>query len=826
MNGRAYCALAATLVVCLIAPNALSQGLLYIVTSTGDAPLVGSSNFCDSDAATPGDQCTLRAAIQAANLHAGSDGIEFSIPTSDPNYDSLTDRHTIRLTSALPALVEGVQIFGPGAAKLTVRREAAVAFRIFQVTTGGSVTLSGMTMTNGAASDGGGAVQNTNAGTLSIIDCLVSASFGGSGGGGGVHNKSTGTVNLTNSTLVANGGDFVGGLLNQSSGTVNIVNSAIVANTSNRFGGGGILNNGAGIVNITDSSITNNFSGLRGGGGINNSGTGEVNLTRCTVTNNSDGEKGGGIYNSGGTVNIDASTVHGNQAISGGGIFNLAGSLFVKNSTVSQNASTQDSGSGGGLRNEGTSVISNSTFAFNTTKGGGAGISNTGTLFMANCTITGNSSAVTRQFFADDGAGITNVGSGFVQMKSSIVALNVGVAETPDVSGSLGSGGYNLIGKVGSGGGFNGATDQKGTLAAPLDPKLDPNGLQDNGGPTRTVALLFESPAVDQGSSGGLGIPTDQRGAGFVRTFDFAAKANTAGGDGTDIGAFELGEIPTPTPTPTPTPPPPTPTPTPIPTATPVPARLANISTRLRVETGDNVLIGGFIITGTQPKKIIVRAIGPSLPFFNTLANPTLELHGPNGLIDSNDNWIDSPNKQAIMDSTIPPSSDLESAIVATLPANSSGYTAIVRGVSDGTGIGVVEAYDLDSSVDSKLANIATRGFVQTGDDVLIAGTIILGQTAQKIIVRAIGPSLPVAGKLEDPTLELRDGNGAVIRANDNWRTGGQETEIIQSTVPPTNDAESAIVETLQGNGASYTAIVRGVNDTTGIAVVEVYALN
>jgi hypothetical protein len=203
-----------------------------------------------------------------------------------------------------------------------------------------------------------------------------------------------------------------------------------------------------------------------------------------------------------------------------------------------------------------------------------------------------------------------------------------------------------------------------------------------------------------------------------------------------------------------------------------------------------------------------------------------LELHGPNGLIEANDNWVDSPNKQAIIDSTIPPTSDLESAIVATLPANNSAYTAIVRGVNDGTGIGVVEAYDLDTGVDSRLANISTRGLVQTGDNVLIAGTIVVGQTSQRVIIRAIGPSLPIAGKLENPTLELRDQNGAVLKANDDWVNSADKQAIIDTTIPPTNDLESAIVETLPANGASYTAIVSGVNDATGIAVVEVYALN
>src|SRR5213595_83763 len=180
----------------------------------------------------------------------------------------------------------------------------------------------------------------------------------------------------------------------------------------------------------------------------------------------------------------------------------------------------------------------------------------------------------------------------------------------------------------------------------------------------------------------------------------------------------------------------------------------------LPVQTGDNVLIGGFIVTGTQDKKVIIRALGPSVPVPGALANPTLELYQGSTLLESNDNWVDSPNKQAIIDSTIPPSNSLEAAIVRTLPANSTGYTAIVRGANDGTGIGVVEAYDLDRTTDSKLANISTRGCVQTGDNVLIAGTIILGEAPQKVIIRAIGPSLPFPGVLADPTLELRDSNG------------------------------------------------------------------
>jgi plastocyanin len=254
-------------------------------------------------------------------------------------------------------------------------------------------------------------------------------------------------------------------------------------------------------------------------------------------------------------------------------------------------------------------------------------------------------------------------------------------------------------------------------------------------------------------------------------------------------------------------------------------AIFGNISTRLLVQGGENVLIGGFIVTGTEPKRVIVRAIGPSLPLSGALADPTLELRDSAGaLIRSNDNWR-SDQEQEIMQTTIPPTNDLEAAIVATLPANGAAYTAIVNGANNGTGIGVVEAYDLSHAVDSKLVNISTRGLVQTGNNVMIGGLIVLGPNQLRVIVRAIGPSLPLAGKLADPTLELRDGNGSLIRSNDNWRSD-QEQEIIQTGIPPSNDLESAIVATLPASGASYTAVVSGASGSTGVAVVEGYALN
>ena len=184
---------------------------------------------------------------------------------------------------------------------------------------------------------------------------------------------------------------------------------------------------------------------------------------------------------------------------------------------------------------------------------------------------------------------------------------------------------------------------------------------------------------------------------------------------------------------------------------------------------------------------------------------------------------MDASNRQEIIDSGFAPTDNLESAILVTLPANDSGYTAIVRGVDNTTGVALVEASDLDLTANSKLANISTRGLVQTSDNVMIGGFIIVGQGPARVILGAIGGSLSFQNNLVDPTLELHDGNGALLATNDNWRSD-QEAEIIATGVPPTDDMESAIVRTLNPGG--YTAIVRGVNDTTGVALVEVYQLS
>ena len=271
--------------------------------------------------------------------------------------------------------------------------------------------------------------------------------------------------------------------------------------------------------------------------------------------------------------------------------------------------------------------------------------------------------------------------------------------------------------------------------------------------------------------------------------------------------------------------------------------QLDNISTRAFVQTGDNVMIGGFI---TQGGPVIIRAIGPELAQYGIptpLYNPTLELHdGTGALIASNDNWqrtiiggiITRNQEQDIIDSGHAPTDGRESAIVAYLsPGN---YTAIVRGVDNMTGVGLVEVYDLSGNTNPypNLGNISTRSFVQTGDNVMIGGFIVQGPYPKRVLLRAIGPELSappydVPNALADPTLELRDHTGALIASNDNWQhtiiggiiTSDQVSDIMHSQHARTEPSESAIIADLPpGN---YTAIVRGVNDTTGVALVEVY---
>jgi hypothetical protein len=249
----------------------------------------------------------------------------------------------------------------------------------------------------------------------------------------------------------------------------------------------------------------------------------------------------------------------------------------------------------------------------------------------------------------------------------------------------------------------------------------------------------------------------------------------------------------------------------------------------MRVQNGDNVGIGGFIITGIAPKHLLLRAIGPSLTGFgvpDALADTLLELHGPGGFVTiNNDNWRDDPAQAIAIQATgIAPSNDLEAAIDVTL--NPGAYTAIISGKNNSSGVGLIEVYDLSQAVPSKLANISTRAFVGTGSNILIAGFILGGNSGNdRIVVRGLGPSLGgagVGGALADPMLELRDSNGSVLFANNDWQDDpAQAAELIAANLAPTNSKESAIAATLPPG--QYMALLSGVNNTTGVGLVEVY---
>jgi hypothetical protein len=688
---------------------------------------------------------------QLISESAPNDTINFSV------------RGTITLTSGELLINKHLTISGPGA---NVSAGGTPQFRIFDIPIGHfNVTISGLRIANGIVADlGGGGIFNQSSGTLTVARCTISGNTASSGGGGGIYNDG-GPVTITNSTISRNAASgHGGGISNVIGGPVTITNSTISGNTASSGGG---VDNEFGAVNLVNSTISGN-----------------------TASSSFGSSSGGGIYNDGGPVTITNSTISGNTASSGGGIDNEFGAVNLVNSTISGNTASSNFGGssggvGGGILNTGTVNLTSSTISGNTASssfggsGVGGGIDNGvygsgGRVNLTSSTISGNSAS-------NHGGGVSN--QDVVNARNTITAKNT-APNGPDVGGALTSYGFNLIGNN-NGSMITPTTgDQIGTPASPIDPLL--GQLVDNGGPTKTQALLSGSPAIN---AGGPSAPArDQR--GYVRQ------------NAPDIGAFEFGAL--------------------------IPVTLANISARAFVQTGDNVMIGGFIVIGSGQKNVIVRAIGPSLAnhgITNPLQNPTLELHDHTGaVIASNDNWMNAPNKQEIVDSGLAPSNNLESAILTNL--NPGAYTAIVRGVNNGTGIALVEGYDLDRTAGSKLGNISTRALVETGNNVMIGGLIVTGPDSDQVIVRAIGPSLTqhgITNALADPTLELHNQNGTLLASNDNWKDT-QEAQIQATGLAPTNDKESAIVRTLApGN---YTAIVRGKNNTIGVALVEVYGLN
>jgi sugar lactone lactonase YvrE len=252
-----------------------------------------------------------------------------------------------------------------------------------------------------------------------------------------------------------------------------------------------------------------------------------------------------------------------------------------------------------------------------------------------------------------------------------------------------------------------------------------------------------------------------------------------------------------------------------------------NLSTRMRVQTGENVLLGGFILAGTDSTTVAIRAIGPSLTssgIADVLSDPVLELHDNTGaLIATNDNAHDS--QAAELDTYgMLPKNTLESAMIVTLQPGT--YTTVVRDKNDGVGVGLVEVYDLNGATHSKLVNLSTRGYVEQGGTDVMIGGFIIGEEGETVLVRAIGPSLTASGitqPLPDPTLSLFDSNGSLISSNDDWKAS-QEVAIRATGIPPSNDRESAILATLIPG--AYTAVVQSRDGATGVALVELYNLD
>ncbi len=501
------------------------------------------------------------------------------------------------------------------------------------------------------------------------------------------------------------------------------------------------------------------------------------------------GSLGAGIYNNGGTLTLTSCTLNGNQGYAAGGLYNGGGSATVANCTFHENTAFEGGGiDNAAIGNASSMTVTNSTFSGNSASNNGGAVTNsafagTASSTLLNCTFSGNNaptgSAVSNgasTFGGTPAAATTFLVNNIV--KQGTMGPNFSNASGTNAAASLISLGHNISSDDAGGGagtapgGFlSGMGDLRNT-----DPMLSAGGLADNGGGTPTIALDPGSPAINNA----VNAPArDQR--DYLRN------------GAADIGAFELGGK--------------------------IAVTLGNISTRVRVETGDNVLIGGFIISGTRDKRIIVRAIGPSLPVPGTLANPKLQLFNASGMIGSNDNWR-SDQQAEIMATGIAPTNDLEAALIKTVPPG--GYTVIVSGVGGSTGVGLVEVHDLDLTANSKFANISSRALVQTGDNVLIGGFIISGQDMQKVVIRAIGPSLTplgVPGALQDPTLELHDAMGNVT-SNDDWQAT-QAAEISEAGLAPNDSRESAIFATLAPGG--YTAIVRGKANTIGVGLVEVY---
>lgn len=771
--------LLALLTPATLALAATASAATFTVINTGDA---GAGS--------------LRQAITDANTMAGADTIAFAIPGAD--------QKTIALLSVLPAISETVTIDGGNNGDPINRVEL----------TGGGTLSTGFDLENPGAS--GSAIRNfvLNGFTsrqilflFNVTGCTIQGNFIGLNAAG------TAVVNTSGQGIemsVGCSGNLIGG------GTAaqrNVISSPT---------------NIAIVLNGSDSIVQGNFIGL-----------------------NAAGSAGVGSPTYGVFIGNGSATVGGTNPGEGNVIVALNGIEFGGNPALAQSS---------GLA-QGNFIGTDATGMTSLNAGSGTGINvshATGVVISGGNVISGNSTGI-----SISSSGISGGRSDSITVQGNFIGTAVdGVSALGNSADgvSMGVSSNNAVGGINSGEGnviaFNGGVGVRNTLA--VGNRIEGNSIFSNGGlgiDQNTAGVTLNDfqdlddtqnfpriTAVTRSStevtiSGLLASrpntayrleffgneEVDPSGFGEGQTF-LGSTDVTIGGVGG--AAFEVTFATTGSPIGF--------------TATAIApdgstsefsrafgSKLQNISTRLNILIGENVLIGGFIITGDEPKRVIVRAIGPALGkvgLDGALEDPVLELHEADGTVVTNDNWKESQQTE-IEETGLQPSEDLESAIVATVPPGA--YTAVVSGKDGGTGIGLVEVYDLDEFIGAILANISTRGFIDQGDDVMIGGFIAgpTGSGTIDVIIRAIGPSLGgfgIADPLLDPSLELHDANGDLIASNDNWKET-QQTEIEATGLAPTNDAESAMLQTLP-TGA-YTAIVRGVGDTTGVGLVEVYNL-
>jgi hypothetical protein len=825
---------------------------------------------------------SLRQAIATAT--GGSDTITF---------DMSTVTSPITLASEL-ALGKSVTIQGPGATLLTISGGNSVrVFNIADganVTIFGlTITKGKVPSSEPEGANIGGGIKSL--GYINIDKCNVSGNTAGFNHGGGIAvagpaGSFSAGLTLTDSTVSNNAG---GGIFYAASTSleINLFGDTISGNSMGYgyFGAGILLveastisGNAAGGIahsgemNIYESLISGNSShGSSNGGGValtDTRASGDPSrIINSTISGNTSEASGGGISATGNTLNITNCTIFGNVAANqGGGIhlisgmtLNLANTIVAGNNapagpdlngdypTPQFNLIGKKDGSTGFTNGTNGNIVGTSAAPVDPQLGplaSNEGTTQTHALLAGSPAIDrgNNDLAVYYIFFGNHlkpintdqrGPGygriankMVDIGAFEVQTTTRVVTLSYSWS---DASITLGGEDINF-----SSGAALGAISVTLRAASPHAESNTGLFINDHGKKTPTgeyTGTISRTISFSNGVSATLSQPVTYSVTSATRSLNVGSSDTKT----LDLGGGDMIDV-------TPTASTYTHSNSPngilvIPAGKPwltflfiSPSQFLNISTRLRVQTGDNVLIGGFIIKGTDPKKVIIRGIGPSLAqFFNgALSDPTLELYQGSTLLATNDNWkmrSDGTSQQAEVEATtIPPTNDLEAAIVRTLDPGA--YTAILRGKGDATGIGVVEAYDLTPGTNSKAGNISTRGFVDSGDNVMIGGLIIGagGGGNGKVVVRAIGPTLGnfgINGALQDPTLELHDGNGMLLVFNNNWQDDASAAEVQANNLAPNDPRESAVLRSLPPG--AYTAIVRGAGNTTGVGLVEAY---